>query len=64
MSTTQQRTLTITCGEGEKVTKKQHSCFVHNLIADTMHPKPLIIWKRDPKTESGSRAYYTNGLAM
>ena len=63
MSTTQQRTLTITCGEGEKVTKKQHSCFVHNLIADTMRPKPLITWNRDPKAESGSRAYYTNGLA-
>ncbi len=61
--TTNKRTLTITCAEGEEVTKKQHVCFVHNLIADITRPKPLITWKRDPKAEIGSRAYYTNGLA-
>lgn len=63
MHTTAKRRLTITCGEGHEVTKKQHTCFVHNLIADTMRPKPLITWKRDPKAEEGVRAYYTSGLA-
>ena len=63
MKKTQERTLTITCTEGNEVTKKQHSCFVHNLIADAMRTKPLITWKRDPKVEPGTRAYYTNGLA-
>lgn len=63
MKKTKERTLAITCTEGNDVTKKQHSCFIHNLIADAMRPKPLIIWKRDPKVEPGTRAYYTNGLA-
>ena len=31
MNATQKRTLTITCTEGNEVTKKQHTCFVHNL---------------------------------
>ncbi len=56
------RTLTITCAEGEDVTRKQHSCFVYNLMSDIMRPKPLIIWKRSPEAEPGE-AYYTNGLA-
>lgn len=63
MKKTKERTLSITCTEVNAVTKKQHSCFIHNLIADAMRPKPLITWKRDPKAETGSRAYYTNGLA-
>lgn len=63
MTTTKKRTLTIICAKGEEVTKQQHCCFVHNLIADITRPKPLITWKRDPKAEIGSRAYYTNGLA-
>lgn len=63
MSTIQKRTLTITCADGEEVTRKQHSCFVHNLVSDIMRPKPLIIWKRNPEAEPGVRSYYTNGLA-
>ncbi len=58
-----ERTLTINCTSGEEVTKKQHACFVHNLIADTKRAKPLITWKRDPKVETGNNAYYSNGLA-
>lgn len=46
MNATQKRTLTITCTEGNEVTKKQHTCFVHNLIADISKPKPLIQWWR------------------
>ena len=38
MNTNQKRTLTITCTEGNEVTKKQHACFVHNLIADLSKP--------------------------
>lgn len=63
MTTSQKRTLTITCADGDEVTKKQLTCFVHNLITDTMRKKPLIIWKRDPKAAEGSNAYYTHGLA-
>ena len=63
MNATQKRTLTITCGEGEKVERKQHTCFVHNLIADTKRAKPLIVWKRAPKAEPDINAYYSNGLS-
>lgn len=63
MTTPKKRTLTITCAEGEEITKKQHTCFVHNLIADITRPKPLITWTRDLNAGVGSRAYYTNGLA-
>ncbi|MBO5921032.1 MAG: hypothetical protein J6Q48_01425 [Bacteroidaceae bacterium] len=63
MSTTQKRTLTITCTEGNEVTKKQLTCFVHNLIADVKKTRPLVVWKRDPKSKAGENTYYTNGLA-
>lgn len=63
MTTPNKRSLTITCSEGEEVTKKQHSCFIHSLIADTKRPKPLITWKRDPEAKAGDNAYLTNGLA-
>lgn len=63
MSTTQKRTLTLTCTEGNDVTKKQLTCFVHNLIADVKKTRPLVVWKRDPKAKAGENAYYTNGLA-
>ena len=63
MTTPQKRTLTITCADGDEVTKKQLTYFVHNLITDTMRKKPLIIWKRDTKAAEGSNAYYTHGLA-
>ena len=60
---TQKRSLTITCTEGNDVTKKQLTCFVHNLIADVKKTRPLVAWKRDPKAKTGENAYYTNGLA-
>ena len=60
---TQKRSLTITCTEGNDVTKKQLTCFVHNLIADVKKTRPLVVWKRDPKAKTGENAYYTNGLA-
>ncbi len=60
---TQKRTLNITYTEGNEITKKQHTCFVHNLIADTKRAKTLIAWKRDPKAEPGIIAYYSNGLS-
>ena len=63
MSTTQKRTLTLTCTEGNDVTKKQLTCFVHNLIADVKKTRPLVVWKRDPRAKAGENAYYTNGLA-
>lgn len=63
MNATQKRTLIITCGDGEKVERKQHTCFVHNLIADIKRAKPLITWKRDPKADVGINAYYSNGLS-
>ncbi len=62
-SNSKERILTLNCAEGEAVSKKQHACFVHNLIADTVRPEPLITWKRDTKAEAGCSAYYTNGLA-
>lgn len=59
--TTQKRTLTITCTEGNEVTKKQHSCFIHNLIADISKPKPLIQWRRSNSMDG--IVYCSNGLA-
>lgn len=61
MNTTQKRTLTITCTEGNEVTKKQHSCFIHNLIADASKAKPLIQWRRSNSKDG--IIYCTNGLA-
>ena len=61
MSTPQKRTLTITCTEGNEVTKKQHSCFIHNLIADATKAKPLIHWRRSNSKDG--IIYCTNGLA-
>lgn len=61
MSTTQKRTLTITCTEGNEVTKKQHTCFVHNLIADISKDKPLIQWRRSNAKDGVT--YCSNGLA-
>lgn len=61
MSTTQKRTLTITCTEGNEVTKKQHTCFIHNLIADISKPKPLIQWRRSNSKDG--IVYCSNGLA-
>lgn len=61
MSTTQKRTLTITCTEGNEVTKKQHTCFIHNLIADISKPKPLIQWRRSNSMDG--IVYCSNGLA-
>lgn len=61
MNTTQQRTLTITCTEGNEVTKKQHSCFIHNLIADASKAKPLIQWRRSNSKDG--ILYCSNGLA-
>ncbi len=62
-SNSKERILTLNCAEGEEVSKKQHACFVQNLITDALRPKPLIIWRRDPKAKAGTSAYYTNGLA-
>lgn len=61
MSTTQKRTLTITCTEGNDITKKQHTCFIHNLVADISKGKPLIQWRRS-NTKDGV-TYCSNGLA-
>ena len=61
MNTNQKRTLTITCTEGNEVTKKQHACFVHNLIADLSKPKPLIQWRRSNSKDG--IVYCSNGLA-
>lgn len=61
MNTTHQRTLTITCTEGNEVTKKQHSCFIHNLIADASKAKPLIHWRRSNSKDG--ILYCSNGLA-
>ena len=61
MTTPKQRTLTITCAEGEEVTKKQHICFVHNLIADINKDKPLIQWRRSNSKDG--IIYCSNGLA-
>ena len=61
MNTTHQRTLTITCTEGNEVTKKQHSCFIHNLIADASKSKPLIQWRRSNSKDG--IIYCSNGLA-
>lgn len=61
MNATQKRTLTITCTEGNEVTKKQHTCFVHNLIADISKPKPLIQWRRSNSKDG--IIYCSNGLA-
>ena len=59
--TTQKRTLTITCTEGNEVTKKQHSCFIHSLITDISKAKPLIQWRRSNAKDGV--AYCSNGLA-
>lgn len=56
-----ERTLTINCTSGEEVTKKQHACFVHNLIADISKPQPLIQWRRS--NSKGGIIYCSNGLA-
>lgn len=56
-----ERTLTLNCTAGEEVTKKQHSCFVHNLIADISKPKPLIQWRRSNSKDG--IMYCSNGLA-
>lgn len=56
-----ERTLTLDCTAGEEVTKKQHSCFVHNLIADISKPKPLIQWRRSNSKDG--IVYCSNGLA-
>lgn len=61
MTTPKQRTLTITCAEGEEVTKKQHICFVHNLIADINKDKPLIQWRRSNSKDG--IIYCSTGLA-
>jgi hypothetical protein len=61
MNTNQKRTLTIICTEGNEVTKKQHACFVHNLIADLSKPKPLIQWRRSNSKDG--IVYCSNGLA-
>lgn len=61
MSTPQKRTLTITCTEGNEVTKKQHTCFIHNLIADITKDKPLIQWRRSNSKDGV--IYCSNGLA-
>ena len=61
MSTTQKRTLTITCGEGEAVERKHHTCFVSNLIADISKEKPLIQWRRSNSADGV--IYCSNGLA-
>jgi hypothetical protein len=56
-----ERTLTLNCTSGEEVTKKQHACFVHNLIADISKPKPLIQWRRSNSKDG--IVYCSNGLA-
>ena len=56
-----ERTLTLNCASGEEVTKKQHACFVHNLIADLSKPKPLIQWRRSNSKDG--IVYCSNGLA-
>lgn len=61
MNTNQKRTLTITCTEGNEVTKKQHSCFTHNLIADASKARPLIQWRRSNSKDG--ILYCSNGLA-
>ena len=61
MSTPQKRDLTITCTEGNEVTKKQHSCFIHNLIEDISKEKPLIQWRRSNSKEG--IVYCSNGLS-
>ncbi len=57
----QNSTLTITCAEGETVDRKQHTCFVHNLIADISKEKPLIQWRRSNSKDG--IVYCSNGLA-
>lgn len=61
MTTPQKCTLTITYTDGEEVTKTQHICFVHNLIADISKDKPLIQWRRSNGKEG--IIYCSNGLA-
>lgn len=61
MTIPQKCTLTITCTDGEEVTKPQHFCFVHNLIADIKRDKPLIQWRRSNSKDG--IIYCSNGLA-
>lgn len=61
MDTTKKRTLTITCGEGENVERKHHTCFISNLIADASKEKPLIRWYRSNAKDG--IIYCSNGLA-
>ena len=61
MSTPQKRDLTITCTEGNEVTKKQHSCFIRNLIEDISKEKPLIQWRRSNSKDG--IVYCSNGLS-
>lgn len=61
MTTPQKCTLTITCTDGEEVTKPQHFCFVHNLIADIKRDKPLIQWRRSNSKDG--IIYCSTGLA-
>lgn len=56
-----ERTLTLNSTSGDEVTKKQHACFVHNLIADISKPKPLIQWRRSNSKDG--IVYCSNGLA-
>ena len=56
-----ERNLTLNCASGEEVTKKQHACFVHNLIADLSKPKSLIQWRRSNSKDG--IVYCSNGLA-
>ena len=61
MTTPQKRDLTITCTEGNEVTKKQHGCFIRNLIEDLSKEKPLIQWRRSNSKDG--IVYYSNGLS-
>lgn len=61
MTTPQKCTLTIACADGDEVTKQQHICFVHNLIADISKPKPLIQWRRSNSKDG--IVYCSNGLS-
>lgn len=62
MKPNKERTLTITPMDDVEVTKKQFTCFVHNLSADcSLGDKALIRWERDI-SDSGC-AFFTRGLA-
>ena len=56
-----QRTLQLSHCVDEQMSKRQFTCFLHNLSADVVRTNPLIKWMPDPNF--GPNAFFTRGFA-